>query len=45
MEEGDWTEADRENKRLQDAQAAWQQQVDEGRKMISGDLNERFADW
>ena len=43
-EESDWTEADRENKRLFDAHAAWQQQVDSGKK-ISNDLNRRFADW
>jgi hypothetical protein len=43
-EEGDWTEADLENKRLHDAHAAWQKQVDKSRK-ISNDLNGRFADW
>jgi predicted nucleic acid-binding protein len=43
-EEGDWTEEDQENKRLFAAHAAWQQQVDSGKK-ISNDLNRRFADW
>jgi hypothetical protein len=43
-EEEDWTEADRENKRLHDAHAAWQQQVEKAKK-ISDDLNGRFSDW
>lgn len=42
-EEGDWSEADLENKRLFEEYAAWQQQVDKGRK-ISSDLNYRFSD-
>jgi hypothetical protein len=43
-EESAWTEADYENKNRYDAHAAWQKQVDKGRK-ITGDLNDRFADW
>jgi len=43
-DESDWTEVDQENKRLFAAHAAWQEQVDKGRK-ISSDLNGRFADW
>ncbi len=39
-----WTEADKENKKLQEEHDKWQQKVDAG-KRISDELNERFADW
>ena len=38
------TEADRRNKEREEAHAAWQQQIEEGRR-VSEELNTRFADW
>ncbi|MDZ7309311.1 MAG: hypothetical protein ONB49_19950, partial [candidate division KSB1 bacterium] len=39
-----WTDADRENKRLQDEYDEWQKKMDKGRN-LSNDLNARFAKW
>ncbi|MCG3155690.1 MAG: hypothetical protein DKINENOH_02298 [bacterium] len=39
-----WTEADRENKRLQDEYDEWQKKMDKGHN-LSNDLNTRFARW
>ena len=39
-----WSNTDHKNKGLQDAYAAWEQKVENGRNS-SKDLNDRFADW
>jgi hypothetical protein len=42
--ESEWTEADRENKRLFDAHEEWSKKAGEGREKAE-ELNARFADW
>lgn len=42
--EEEWSAADRENKRLNDAYKAWQEEVEESKKK-AGELTDRFANW
>ncbi|HDL18515.1 MAG TPA: DUF4340 domain-containing protein [Bacteroidetes bacterium] len=39
-----WSDADKENKKLNDAHKEWQNKMDKGQK-LSQELNERFANW
>ncbi|MFQ5602662.1 MAG: DUF4340 domain-containing protein [bacterium] len=39
-----WTDADKENKKLQDEHDKWQKKIEKGQK-LSDDLNARFANW
>lgn len=39
-----WTDADRENKKVQDEYDAWQKSIEKGRN-LSSELNARFAKW
>ena len=39
-----WTDADKQNKKIQDTHDQWQKKIERGQK-LSDDLNERFAKW